>query len=381
MQQQTFPIVGRKPDVVISRVEGNLDVRAWEREEIQVTAQGEVGTLRQEGNTLHIAGSQGDLELFVPAIWKIVFPVSTSITASHVSQNVTVEQARKVALHTVGSRASLRNIAGNVELEQIGEVADMDNIGGNLRAAHVPTLRARHVGGNVTLLDTAHADVHAVGGNLGITRAAEVDCSTVGGNLDVDSVEGKLRVHAVGGNCEVRRSSAEVRIDTVGGNFVSDEGVRTGSCSVGGNLRAYVAEVGDARFHVGGQARVVLPERANATVRVMACGNISGPQGNFSRGPGMMTLVYGEGQGHITVTSGGNVSILGGGEPQVSGGFSADDMGKQMAEIGREWGRVGAEVGREMSRIGRDFGREMGRIGRDIQHEMRREWQRFDEWD
>lgn len=366
MQQQTFPIVSRKPDVEITHVTGNLNVRSWEREEIQVSVNGEAGTMRQDGNTLKIADCQGDLELTVPAIWKFAFPIATGISATGVSQNVSIEDVRKVNIQNVGSRLVIKNVGGNAEVEQIGELTEIDNVGGNLRAAHMPVLRTHNIGGNATLFDAQHIDLHAVGGNLGITRAAEFLCGAVGGNLDVDGVEEKMRCGSVGGNCEVRRSSAEIEIATVGGNFVSDEGARTKSCVVGGNLRAYLGDVTDGRFHVGGQATLSLPEHANVTVRAITCGNVNGSGVVYSRGAGIVNLMYGEGMGHVTVTAGGNITILGGGEPRTSG-FTIDDMGRHMADVGREMSRVGKEVAREMSRVGRE-------MSRDLEREMRRSW-------
>src|ERR1700730_2980104 len=87
MTQQTFPITGRKPRVVITRVNGNLTVQPWEREEIGVNTSGTAEVVRQEGDTLTIIDCQGDLELWIPDNRNRMFRISTNITATDVSRN------------------------------------------------------------------------------------------------------------------------------------------------------------------------------------------------------------------------------------------------------------------------------------------------------
>src|ERR1700730_10828930 len=87
MTQQTFPITSRKLRVVITRVNGNLTVQPWEREEIGVNMSGMAEVVRQEGDTLTIIDCQGDLELWIPDNRNRMFRISTNITATDVSRN------------------------------------------------------------------------------------------------------------------------------------------------------------------------------------------------------------------------------------------------------------------------------------------------------
>ncbi|HLZ63102.1 MAG TPA: hypothetical protein VKR06_39730 [Ktedonosporobacter sp.] len=376
MTQHSFPITTRKPRIVITHLEGNLVVRSWDKQEISVEANGELNGLQQEGDTLTITGCTGDLTLWIPAIKNYIFPTITSITASDVRRNATIEGAGNVELRDVGGNATLENIYGNAELVNVSEIAHITALGGNLRAAHLPKLLAQKgIGGNVTLLDTRQAEFDAIGGNLAVTGAQEVVSNLVGGNLDVEQVETLLRCHKVGGNCEVHNSSgAEIRIDIVGGNLQCQGVSRTHSSLVGGNLRLQNGAPfeGHTHFHVGGNAFIDLPENANLTIHALVGGNVSGPA-TIKRGGGFVNLIYGEGAARLDVHAGGNLHLSGPSTPQSSStGWSWDDFSREMADftssmsgVGHEMGKVGREIGREMEKVGREISREFKRAFRD----------------
>jgi hypothetical protein len=269
MTQQTFSVTTRRPRVVIDHVDGNLNVRAWERPEISVESAEPIVGMRQEGDTLTITDYRGDLSLWVPAIKGGIFSFATgmftSVFVSHLSRSATIEGVGNADLREIGGQVLLERIYGNVDLESIQELADVSGVGGNLRATNVATLRSkRGVGGNATLTS--------------------------------------LR------NC----TDAEVSINTVGGNLQIDGAALTGSCSAGGNLEAWahIPLDSQARVHAGGNATIAFPADANVSVHARAGGNITSPTVS-RRGGGSMNLVYGNGQARLDVTVGGNVRLEG----------------------------------------------------------------------
>jgi hypothetical protein len=368
MIQQTFPITGRNPRVVLEQLEGNLTVQPWDRQEISVETDGPVAVLQQENDTVIIKDCRTDLLLRVPAIRRIISPLVTDIEARQISRNATIEGAGNVLLEDVGGNVSLHDIYGNVELANVREVAELFEIGGNLRASTMPHLRSQHgIGGNASLRDITHIELDAVGGNLSLKKAETALINVVGGNLDADNIAAQLRCNAVGGNASIANShEAEITLSKVGGNLQIDGSKSIQSSLVGGNLRVASAFPPGSHnhFHVGGNARIFLPENANLTIHGIVGGNASSDSATFIHGGGFVNLTYGEGAASLNLHVGGNLKLLGGGNPRSSNmGASWAGFASDWAGFGHEWhewadfGRGWANFGREMGRFGRQMGR------------------------
>jgi len=354
MTQQTFPISGRNPRVVINGLEGHLNVQPWEKQEISVSADGPVEVLRQDGDTVTITGCKSDLALWIPSSVNRSFSsITTDIIGTALSRGASIERAGNVELKEVGGSVALKDIYGNAELTTVNEGAELSNVGGNLRAAHMPRLHARGgVGGNGTLLDIGQAEIDTMGGNLWITSVGSATIGTVGGDLDVEQVESALNCRTVGGNCEVHNSaSTELSVHNVGGNMLADGTLLAGLCNVGGNMKvqASFSAESSGRFHVGGNASIVLPENANLTVHAIVGGSASGPETVYSQGGGFVNLVYGDGAARLNLTVGGNLRLLGAGTPSsINGSDAWRNFGTDMAKFGMEMGKLGRKISRDI---------------------------------
>lgn len=353
MTQQTFS-VDRNPRVVITQVKGSLSVQAWKERTISVEMAGTVAELRQEGDTLIINGSEGDLTLWVPGIPNFAKSITTDISVTHLSDNAMIEGAGDVVLKEIGGKVALRNIGGDAELENVQTAAELTNIGGDLRATSMPSLVARKgIGGDAMLSDIAQVEVDAVGSSMELHRAGTALIHAVGSHLDIEGIEASLRCNAVGGDCRVQRSAtAEVTIKNVGGSLQVQGVVRSYLSNVGGNLHleATFPAGSHAHFHVGGNASIVLPEDANLSLHAIAGGCVSSESPDSSNYGNFADLVYGEGAARLDVIAGGNVRLLSSATPRSrSIGESWNDFGHSMAGIGREMGRLGREIGREMA--------------------------------
>ena len=350
MTQQTFA-VGKKPSAVITQVEGSLSVQTWKEPSIRVESAGTVAELRQEEDTVIISNCTGDLALWVPAIKNFGRYITTDISVTRLSGNVTIEGAGQVALREIGGDVTLKNIAGDATLGQVGAVAELTNIGGNLSAVSMPTLLVRKgVGGDASLSDIARLEVDAVGANVALDRVGTATVNAVGGSLDVAGVETSLRCHAVSGNCRVQESAnAEVSIHNVGGSLQMEGALRGHSSNVGGNLnlRATFPAGSSMQFQVGGNATVELPDNASVALHGIVGGQVSGEAPGSSRGGSFVNLVYGDGAARLSLIVGGNLKLLGSNVPHSrSMGESWNDFGRDMAGMDREMGRLGRHMGR-----------------------------------
>src|SRR5215831_3213443 len=128
MTQQTFA-VENKPRVVITQVEGSLNVQTWKEHSISVETPGTPEGVRQDGDTVIIRDHTGDLTLWVPAFRNGFRWITTDVSVAHLSGNATIEGAGQVVLNDIGGNVTLKNIAGDAELEQVGAITEITTIG------------------------------------------------------------------------------------------------------------------------------------------------------------------------------------------------------------------------------------------------------------
>ena len=236
--QQTFP--ARTGQLIsIANVAGDLKVRGWDQQVINITSDGDVGTLQSEGDIVTIHDCEDSIELAVP--------YEQIITARDIDGDISAENVRQVELQEASGNVSLKAITGEVRLghidgdlvvEDIPQVHARGNINGEARCERVERLELNIVGGGLELKEGVEANFSNVGGDVEISNIITVrgvhvggDCriqgngdsvvelKNVGQDLNVSSVA-KLQVHHIGKHCLVHDSEhAELMIGHVGVNL------------------------------------------------------------------------------------------------------------------------------------------------------------------
>lgn len=423
--QQTFP-VGLEPRVSLTQVSGDLEVRGWDKREISLDYDEHSSNFHQEGNALMLANCADDIEIWAP--------YDAEILVDGLGGEVSAQDIRRVELKNVRGDVELKNIGADANLENIGEAIALTDIGGDVQIQKASSLRARRkIGGDTDLQDVPLVEIETVGGDLEIIRVAMASIGNVGGDLEIGEVSEVLRCGNVSGDCEISGSTqAEINLGNVGGDFdiagaqlvhlgnaggdvklndvqtivtIGNIGGDTSISGVGGDLKVgrigadaslralggsiHVGGIGGdldlqaafefackAQLHVGGDARVILPDRANLALQATVGGSISGPAVS-SGGGSLMRLVYGEGAAHVNLSVGGDLKLQGGGNPQVS---SANmpwwEFGQEMAELGQEMAELGQELGQEFKGIFNDLGWSglawTDEMGRRVEEQVRR---------
>lgn len=396
--QQTFSMEP-EPRMSLMQVSGDVEIKGWDRREVSLDWD-EGGTCQQEGNTLILMQSTGDIELHVP--------YDSEIRVDNLAGEIVAQGVRRIELHNVQGDVELENIGTDATLENAGESVSLTSIGGDLHVQRASSLHAyQKIGGKADVQDVASIEIESVAADLKISRAETVAVGHTGGDLQISELGGSLRCGHISGDCEVSGSpQAEVHLGNVGGsleiagallvhlgNAGGDAAVRDvqgnvtagnvgGTVSLtgmGGDLRVgrmggdatlrglggsfYVGGVGGdlevqaafgpavrAQVHVGGDTSILLPENANLTVQALAGGSISGASLSSGAGGGTVHLVYGEGAAHLQVNTGGDLTLAGGGNPQVS------SVTLPWWELGQEMARLGQELGEEFRQTFRDLG-------------------------
>ncbi len=297
MPQQTFPVSGKRPRVVLNHIEGDLTVRSWERKEIALETAEPVQGLSYESDTLTISDYRSAITLWIPAVRDVLFFVGTTIKVNDLVGRASIEGASNVEIHRVSDAIVLENTYGNVMLSELSETARLTKVGGNLQAASAPFVRVQNkVGGNVVLEQVRYAEIDVVGGNLEARR-----------------IEEQLRCERIGGNGRVHDCpAAAISIDVVGGNLEVESASAMHSSTVGGNLHiyAYFPPERQTRLRAGGNASIILPDNPHVRIYARAGGSISGST-IISRVGNTASLLYGDGRATLEVTTGGNLTLQG----------------------------------------------------------------------
>jgi DUF4097 and DUF4098 domain-containing protein YvlB len=173
-------------EVVISNVSGTVDVRGWDRNEVQVTCH-----LDDDVERLDVESSGGR------TIVKVIVPRGGSNDSSAVLE-VQVPRMSTVEVSAVSADVSSRGVLG--------------------------TQRLKSVSGEITA-DVAGSDseIRTVSGDLtvrGSGKPISLRVSSVSGSLDLSNGAGKLDVVTVSGDARVQMGEAtEVRGRTTSGNL------------------------------------------------------------------------------------------------------------------------------------------------------------------
>jgi DUF4097 and DUF4098 domain-containing protein YvlB len=173
-------------EVVISNVAGTIDVRGWDRNEVQVT-----GSLGSGVERVDVESSNGR------TIVKVVLPRG-SHRDGDAEIEVQVPKGSTVEVSGVSADVSSRGVLGTQRLKSVsGEVTA--DIAGN------------------------ESDVRSVSGDVtvrGIGRPSSLRVSSVSGSLDITNIGGKIDVVTVSGDARVNVAEAtEIRGRTTSGSL------------------------------------------------------------------------------------------------------------------------------------------------------------------
>ncbi len=189
-------------EVVISNVSGSVDVRGWDRNEVQVT-----GRLGADVERLDVETSGGR------TVIKVILPRGRN-SDSDADLDIQVPRGSRVEASVVSADLSSRGVLGQQRLKSVsGEItADIAGDDSELRT----------VSGDLTIRGNGkplRLRASTVSGNIDLTNAAgSVDVVTVSGSSRLDLIEASdVRGRTTSGEFELRaRLTRDGRVDVEG---------------------------------------------------------------------------------------------------------------------------------------------------------------------
>jgi hypothetical protein len=198
-------------EVVISNVSGTVDVRGWDRNEVQVT-----GHLDEDVERLDVDSSGGR------TVIKVIVPRGGGSHDSSATLEVQVPRMSIVEVSAVSADVSsrgvlgtqrLKSVSGEVTAEVAGSDSEIRTVSGDLtvRGSGKPiSLRVSSVSGSLDLSNGAgKLDVVTVSGDARVqmVEASEVRGRTTSGNLDLRTRllrDARVELEAVSGDLTIR---------------------------------------------------------------------------------------------------------------------------------------------------------------------------------
>ena len=243
-------------EVVISNVAGTIEVRGWDRNEVQVT--GHVGSGVQR---VDVDSSNGR------TVIKVVLPRGNSRDGD-ADIEVSVPKGSSVEVSAVSADVSSRGVLGTQRLKSVSGEVTADISGNESAVSSVSgdvtvrgdgkpiSLRVRSVSGSLDVTNTAgKVDVVTVSGDARVHMgdASEVRGRTTSGNLEVSGKltrDGRVDVEGVSGDLSLRLSAPgglSMEIESFSGDIegcLADNVERVSKYGPGTRLNVRTVEAG-----------------------------------------------------------------------------------------------------------------------------------------
>jgi DUF4097 and DUF4098 domain-containing protein YvlB len=224
-EEKHFPVAG-KPDVVVSTFDGSIEIRPWDKPDVQVVVEKrgrdkeDVAAIdvqaSQNGNRVEVTVSEpkhlGGFNIHFgnrSAKLIISLPASSDVTAKSGDGSIDIEQvAGRVQLRSGDGSIRGRSLAGDVDAHTGDGSIKLDGVKGTLNVdtgdgsitldGMLTTVRARSGDGSVTIHagpgSTANADWDITTGDGSVTLAlpdgfgAELDAHTGDGGIRMEDI-------------------------------------------------------------------------------------------------------------------------------------------------------------------------------------------------
>jgi len=247
-------------EVEISNVSGTIDVRGWDRNEVQVTGQIGEGVERVDvessgGHTLvkvvlprgHNSDGEATIEVKVPKGSAVeVGAVSADVTSRGVTGTQRLKSVSgEITAEVSGDDSEVRSVSGDVKVRGNGKPISLhvSSVSGSLDLVNgAGKLDVVTVSGDAraTMGDTTEVRGRTTSGNLTVTAKLTSD-----GRVDVEGVSGDITLHlsAVGGlSTEIESFSGDI-----GGCLAGDKVERVSKYGPGKRLNLRAVEAGGPR--------------------------------------------------------------------------------------------------------------------------------------
>jgi hypothetical protein len=204
MSQQAFP-TSLAPEVIIETIQGNLQLKGWDRPEVNVKAQPDALNLEEQDDVVHLS-CRSDCT--------VRLPIGATVRVGKVQGEAQFKYLDDVL--------QIDQVAGNLTLRNISEV-QVQSVNGTLHARNITgNFSAEHVSGNVSARNVqGRCQLPKVDGNLDL-RGVEDSLQTVcSGNarLRFFVLEGESYIVEAGGNLSVEIPAAanlNIMLNSVG---------------------------------------------------------------------------------------------------------------------------------------------------------------------
>jgi hypothetical protein len=225
-----------------------------------------------------------------------------------------------------------------------------------IRAPFAAKIEVLWAGGDVIARDIKSTIViHDCMGDATVRHCEGVDAGAVHGDLKVRDIGGDLKARTVSGDAKLRHVLGEVELEA-DGDIRIEHPVARAQLRAGGDASvAILPKPGSAnRITAHGDLRCYLPSGASVAVDGKAGGDTfvrvppAGKESNSASDDGSLPITIGKGEARLTLEAEGDLWI--GGWMDVDSWGEWRELGRDMGQMGMEFGMLAGEFGRWVER-------------------------------
>jgi len=183
--------------VVLTNISGDIDVKTWNRSEVEIDAKKISKASSMEKAKEHADKVTIEIEKKGDVLYiKTEYPkISSNVFNVSVDFNLMIPE---------GASASMKSVSGDIFMKKIGGKANANSVSGDIVMESI----------------TGSLVANAVSGDIEVLRAGSgVECESVSGELTLEDITGNAYLKAVSGDITVAGLKGSVEADSVSGDI------------------------------------------------------------------------------------------------------------------------------------------------------------------
>ena len=187
--------------VNLQNVAGDIFVKGWGKDQVEITAMHAGGPKRDLNEVVHITQTNGNIRITTSSDKSFTLFGSTRTTVHY---ELLVPDSTHLKVETV---------SGNAEIRDFGGALEVKSVSGDIRIIKAKSsVKCKTISGDINLK-------HVVGDTELVTTSGDLTVQDLKGSFDAESVSGDMVLKKMIGNEDIKTTSGEIAVQNLKGSF------------------------------------------------------------------------------------------------------------------------------------------------------------------
>jgi len=190
--------------VTLQNVAGDILVKGWGKEQVEITAMHAGGPKKDLNEVVHITQTNGNIRITTSSDRSFSFFGSTRTSVYY---ELLIPDSTHLKIETVSGNAEIRDFTGALEVKTVS---------GDIKIFEAKSsVKCKTISGNINL-------EHIIGDTELITTSGDLMVHDLEGSLDAESVSGDMVLKKIIGNAVTKTTSGDIRVRNLKGSFEAE---------------------------------------------------------------------------------------------------------------------------------------------------------------